>query len=364
MAAQEDVKHKGPAAKVIAKAPPTAASAVASEMSLEDLGLSTNVMNPLTAAGLKTVQDLLDKLRQGGKIPGIAGRRLGEIHQQLAEKHFLELEDEEAEVERESQAQGEAEQARAEPERAPAEAGKAIETEAENTEPPSAARGEKTEERPVSFRVRVTVDEQGKPLRTEIQPAKQDKEPGRFPGLDGQELTTYMERYISALVTPEPVTRPAPPPARAEAPAPGHREPAISLTVSDVQVSRAGVPGVAALVLSSGEAFVVQTHFRLGPEALSLTAQEPSYELQVYAREVTSGTSALLATDKGSLARDALEYPVKMQASGLAAGLYRLLTLVTLGAPVNMLGHREGPIIHVAGVQPFVSPVTPLKAYS
>jgi hypothetical protein len=279
----------------------------------------------------------------------------------LAEKGFL-LEDEEAEVEQERQAQ--AEQSRAEPERALPEARKAIEAEAENRELPPAAPAEKAAEEQVSFIVRLTVDERGRPRRTQIEPAKQDEEPGRFRGLNGQDLATYIERYISAPVTPEPITPPAPPPARAEAPTPEPLEPAISLVVSDVRVFRTGVPDVAALVLNPDEAFVIQARFRLGPEALSLTAQESAFQVRVLARELTSGTSTPLATDKGGLARDVLEYPVKMQALGLSPGLYRLLTLVTLRAPVNLLGHYEGPIIHVTGVQPSVNPAAPLEALS
>jgi len=343
-----------------------AAQEGANEMSLEDLGLSTRWVNALTKADLKTAQDVLDTLTQGEKvflsIHDIGEKALKEVREQLAEKGLLVLKDEEAEVEQERQAQGKAEQVRAEAERALAEARRATRAEAENTDLPPTTPGEKAEEQPVSFHVRLTVDEQGKPLRTQIQPVKQDIKAGKHLGLNGQKLATYMERYISSLVTPEPTIPPARPPAEVEAPTPEPLEPAVSLTVSDVQVFRAGVPNVAALVLNPDEAFVVQARFRLSPEALSLTAQESAFQVRVLARELTSGTSTLLATHKGSLARDVLEYPVKTQAPGLSPGLYRLLTLVRLQAPINMLGHYERPIIRVTGVQPSVNPAVPLES--
>jgi len=359
MAAQEGMKRKSPAAKVTEEAPETAEAPVASDGSLEDLGLSTRVVNTLTHAGLRTVQDLLDKLDQGEKIEGIGDKSLERIHKRLAEKSFRLPEGKEAEVEQERQAPSETEKAKAEAERALAEARKAMEAEAENREPPPAAPGEKAEQQPVSFNVRVTVDEQGKPLRTEIQPVTRDRKAGKYLGLNGQELAAYMERYISALVTPEPTIAPVPPPARVEAPMLEPLGPAISLTVSDVRVFRAGVPGVRALISSSGEAFVVEARFQLhGPEALSLTAQESAFQVQVYAREVTSGTSTLLTTQRVSLVEGVLKYTAQMQLPGLSPGRYRPLTVVRL---LNMLGHREGPIVHVAGVQPSVNPAALLE---
>lgn len=360
MAAQEGAKRKRPAAKVTEEAPETAEAPVASEMSLEDLGLSTRVVNVLTGAGLETAQDLLDKLAQGEKIPGVGDKRLEVIRKRLAEMRFRESEDEEAKVEQERQARAEAEQARAEAERAPPEARKAMEAKAENREPPPAAPAEEAAEEQVSFIVRLTVDEQSRTQLTHVE----HRESGRrdnFPGLNIQRLAAFMKECISAPVTPEPTPPPAPPPVGVEAPTPEPLEPAISLTVSDVQVSRVGVPGVTALVLNPDEAFVVQARFRLSPEALPLTAQESAFQVQVLARELTSGTPTLLAIPKESLVRNVLEYPVEVEVPGLSPGLYRLLTLVTLHAPINMLDHYEGPIVRVAGVQPSVNPAALLE---
>jgi hypothetical protein len=249
------------------------------------------------------------------------------------------LEATEAEVKKEQQARAKAEQARAE-------------AEAEKTELPPTAPGEEGTEQPVSFIVRLTVDERGKPLRTEIQPGQRDKEPGKFLGLNGQELATYMEKYISP-----------PSPAEVEAPMPEPPTPTTGLTVSDVRVFRAGVPGVTALALSPGGAFMVQARFQLqGPETSSLTAQEPSFQVQVYAREVISGgPSNMLTTYEANLVEDVLEYTPLVQVPGLSPGLYRLITVVELQAPITMRGRYEGPIVEVIGLQSSGNPVTSLE---
>ncbi|HMN31354.1 MAG TPA: hypothetical protein PKE45_24595, partial [Caldilineaceae bacterium] len=147
----------------------------------------------------------------------------------------------------------------------------------------------------------------------------------------------------------EPAAPAMPSPAPLEAPTPQPIEPAASVTISAVGVFRKEVPGVLALTLNPGEAFEVQARFQLqGPEALSLTAQEPSYEMQVYAHEVISGTSPLVTRYAASLAKDVLDYSAQIQVPGLARGLYRLHTWVKLWPATRVAGHYEGPIVHVA----------------
>ena len=68
--------------------------------------------------------------------------------------------------------------------------------EAEKTEPLPAALGEGGAERRVTFVVRLTVDEQGQPRRTEIEHAKSG-EKETFPGLDVQRLVAFMKVCIS-----------------------------------------------------------------------------------------------------------------------------------------------------------------------
>jgi hypothetical protein len=115
-------------------------------------------------------------------------------------------------------------------------------------------------------------------------------------------------------------------------------------------------------MLDPSQAFVVQARFQLqGAEAPSLTAQASSYEMQVYAHEVTSGASRLLASYKANLVENVLEYTPQTQAPGLSPGLYRLVTLVRLQAPSNVMGHHEGPVVHVIGVRPSINPAAPLK---
>jgi hypothetical protein len=67
--------------------------------------------------------------------------------------------------------------------------------EAEKTEPLPAALGEGGAERRVTFVVRLTVDEQGQPRRTEVEHAKSG-EKETFPGLDVQRLVAFMKACI------------------------------------------------------------------------------------------------------------------------------------------------------------------------
>ena len=64
------------------------------ETSLEELGLSTRVLNSLTGAGIDTVQDMLNKLAEGTEeilsIPGLGKKSLDEIQEALRAQGFLE----------------------------------------------------------------------------------------------------------------------------------------------------------------------------------------------------------------------------------------------------------------------------------
>ncbi|MBI1880746.1 MAG: hypothetical protein HYR94_21425 [Chloroflexi bacterium] len=256
-----------------------------------------------------------------------------------------------AAVEQERQTWAEAEQAKVETESTLAEVKKATEVETEKVELPLPAPGEGGAEQRVSFVVRLTVDERGQPRRTEVEHAQSGKKE-TFPALDAQRLATFMQACLSPSAIPEPSTPPVPPPAKLEAPIPETPRSVASLTLSDVRVFRMGDPASMALTLNPTEAFVVQTRFELqGLQAPALTAQASSYEMHVYAHEVTSGTSKLLTSYRGNLVGDVLEYTTQMQSPGLSPGLYRLVTLVTLQEPAKMIGHYEGPIIQVVGVE-------------
>lgn len=69
----------------------------ASAMSLEELGISTRVMNVLAEAGLETAQDILDTLAKGDaeflSIPGAGGKSLDEVRGRLAEHGLLDTDD-------------------------------------------------------------------------------------------------------------------------------------------------------------------------------------------------------------------------------------------------------------------------------
>jgi len=356
MAEREDLKRKRSAAQVTGKDPATAV--VASETPVEDLALSTRVMNLLTNAGVETVQDVLDMLDEGEKIPGIADKTLEEIRSRLAENGLLKLEDEKAEDEREGQVQLEVEQVGAEPGVTLAEATKGRGTERENVEPSFTEPGEKAERR-VSFAVALTVDEKGKPLRTEVQHVQSHKRE-TFPSLNVQRLSAFMEKCARLPVTLEAVMPQTRPPAKVKAPEPKAPAPVSGLTISDVRVFRKGVRDVEALSFRAGEALVVQASFQVqGPEAPALSAQKESFEVNVFANEVTSGTSRLLTSYRENLVENVLEYRTQMVIPALSPGVYRLTTLVRL---LKMLDQHEGPTVYVNWVRASGNPVAPRES--
>jgi hypothetical protein len=201
--------------------------------------------------------------------------------------------------------------------------------------------------RRVSFVVRLTVDEHNQFRRTEIEHVESNRKQN-FLSLDGERLVAFMKASISPTSVPEPAIPKAPLPEMTEAPTPQPLRPISNLIVSDVQVFRTGDPGFMTLILIREEPFVVQARFQLqGPEAPSLTAQEPSYKMKVYANEVSSGKSQLLTTYSAELIQDVSQYLAPATMPGLPPGYYRLFTLITLGKPLKLAGYYDGPVVQV-----------------
>jgi hypothetical protein len=124
--------------------------------------------------------------------------------------------------------------------------------------------------------------------------------------------------------------------------------PKASLVVSDIRVFRPGEPDLVALTFPSEEPFIVRAHFQLqGLEARSLSARKSTYDIRIYAEEITGATSKLITTRSAALVQDVLEYPASVQVPGLSPGLYRLVTVVTLGAPIMIGGFYGETIIEV-----------------
>lgn len=170
----------------------------------------------------------------------------------------------------------------------------------------------------------------------------------KFRDLDGEGLVAFIKECISPATIPEHALLEMPPAAQDAAPMPEPRRETFSLIVSDVRIARLATPNVASLILNSNEAFWVQIRFQLqGPDASSVVAQRPPYEMKVYAYSVISSAPQLLTTYNAVLAREVLDYVTQIQVPRLSPGLYRLFTLATLRAPVKMAGSYDGPIIHV-----------------
>jgi len=203
--------------------------------------------------------------------------------------------------------------------------------------------------RRASFVVRLTLDKHGQFVRTEIEHVSSSRKQN-FLSLDGERLVAFMKACISPAIILEDAISTAPPPEKVTAPTPtpGPVRPKSSLIVSDVRVFRPEHPDFVALTLTPEESFVVQARFQLqGPEVQFLTTQKSSFEMKVYANEVTSGKSKLLTTYSAKLIQDVLEYTAPVEVPGLSPGLYRLFTVVILSAPIKMAGFYGKTIIHV-----------------
>lgn len=201
--------------------------------------------------------------------------------------------------------------------------------------------------RRVSFVVRLVVDEHGQPRRTEVEEVESSRKQN-FLGLDGERLVAFMKASFSDTIIPENPAHTAPPPEKPTTPTVGSPRPNSSLIVSDVQVFHSEDPDVSTLTLTPEQPFIIQARFLLrGPDSDSLTTQEPSYKMRVYANEVTSGNSKLLTSYSARLIPNVLKYTVPAEVPGLSSGLYRLFTVVILGVPIEMAGFYGKTIIQV-----------------
>ena len=139
-----------------------------------------------------------------------------------------------------------------------------------------------------------------------------------------------------------------PRPVEADVGAPEAAGSQLDLTVSDVRVLHEGAVAAWA-ALRPKEAFTLQVHFRLqGANARTLTSNKSPFDARVYAEDLTTGGRRLLAIDSASLVEDKLDYAIEMPAPGLSSGQHRLLTLVAIHAPINMVEHRRGPVLNIA----------------
>lgn len=238
-------------------------------------------------------------------------------------------------------------QATAEAEHALAKGRKASQGEVKNTKLPlPTPEGKDTEQR-VSFVVRLTVDEQGRPRRTEIEHAKSGQKEV-FPILDGQRLVAFIQAHLSPQVTSELHATLEPLPAITKATSLGSPRPNANLILSEVRVLQKGTSGNIALMLDADEACEVQVRFQLlGSQAHTVTAQESSYEMRVYAQGVTSGSFTLLTRHQANLVNGILEYTLLAPVPGLSPGFYRLLTVVTVFSPTPIASYYEGPAFEV-----------------
>jgi hypothetical protein len=69
--------------------------------------------------------------------------------------------------------------------------------------------------------------------------------------------------------------------------------------------------------------------------------------MNIYANEITRGEFTRLTSSSSRLIQNVLEYVVSAEAPNLSPGLYRLFTVIALGAPNLMGGSYGNTIIQV-----------------
>jgi hypothetical protein len=211
---------------------------------------------------------------------------------------------------------------------------------------------EETDEEAQAPRSRAKGDRPARP-RGRRTPATGRKEPAAGRGTEPGPAQPDIEAEAVAVTEGEGGTSvPAgatPRPVEADVGAPEDTASPLDFTVSDVSLRREGGPAARIAALDPNEAFTLHVQFRLqGPRASALTRHKSPFDARVYAEDLATGARRLLAVDSASLVEGKLDYAIDMPAPGLSSGQHRLLTLVTIHAPINMIDHHRGPVLIVA----------------
>lgn len=207
----------------------------------------------------------------------------------------------------------------------------------------SALAGRGIEEKRVSFIVRLTVNERGDPLRTEIEHA-QTRTKKIIPAFEPQQVADFIQSCIIAVKEPE---AEAEPPVKRKA---GEQvKEGIQLVLSQVKVWRPGNPGRMALNISAGEMPFAQIDFQLeGTDSPALTEKRLVYEVKLYAKEISSEKSRLLGEQKGELAAGITSYRSQLRIRRLEPGIYRLMATVDIPEIPGLVSYQEGHFVRVA----------------
>jgi len=194
----------------------------------------------------------------------------------------------------------------------------------------------------------LTVDEHNQFRRTEIEQVGSNRKQN-FPSLDGEHIVAFIKACINPTITPEDAIYTVPPLEKQKKTNAGLIRPKSSLIVSGLQAYRLEDPDSWALILTREKPFGIKARFQLeGPEAQFLTTHTTSFEIKLYANEVTSGKSKILTTYSAKLIQNVLVYTAPAEVPGLPSGLYRLFIVVNLSEPpIKMTGFRGKTIIQV-----------------
>jgi hypothetical protein len=125
--------------------------------------------------------------------------------------------------------------------------------------------------------------------------------------------------------------------------------PSGGISVTDVQVLRLDKRNEPVSGLGVDEAFAIELRFEIGDvRDDSRPKVSAQYEVQVYADPITPGPAALIAEHRGVLSSDETVHSVKLRASGLPGGIYRLVTSVAVHNSLSLSGYQDGPVLTIA----------------
>jgi hypothetical protein len=198
-----------------------------------------------------------------------------------------------------------------------------------------------------SFIVRLTVENLCQLQRVEIEHVSGSRKK-QFLVLDGERLVNFMKECIGPMDTPEILPSPEISDKRSNFTSSNILRSNLSLVIQDIRLFHQTEPENRTLTLLQNKPFVIQISFKLvGVDAAVLAIQETGYEIKIYSKEVTKGTSELLTKHSGILRKGLLEYIVPVDISGLTSGVYRLFTIVNLSLPTVITTFNSKTIIHI-----------------
>jgi hypothetical protein len=206
---------------------------------------------------------------------------------------------------------------------------------------------DKSSVRRYSFIVRLTIEGLCKFQRVEI-----EQVPGigkrKFLKLDGEQLASFMKECIGPMDNPKTFLPLDISDKESEDIRLNILRSNLQLVIKDISLFHPTEPNHRTFTLMQNKPFIVNISFTLiGADAEIPTKQETGYEIKIYGKEITKGTSELLTKHYGVLRKGLLEYIAPVEISGLTLGVYRLFTIINLNLPTIITAFKGKTLINI-----------------